>query len=124
MSLPAVTERMALVNVDTTGNNVTITAKSGSNFGTDDGYNNCFCVVLDVGIDLSKIKVLSGNYNIEEIDKKKENVASWTESGRSDTSFIVWLTYEGIKDGKTIVFGTTDNSATPVAVNFSAVKGN
>ena len=116
----AVIGRMKNVTIEQSGNEISVVATSVENFGTDDGYNNCFCIVLDLNIDLTKIKVLSGNYRIENSDKNSTQVGRWATNPTS-TSFIVWLRYADIKDGRTIVFGTEDGSVDPVSVNFKAV---
>ena len=119
-----VNDRMDLVGIEYKDNTVTIKTNSTTDPKTvafsKNPEDNCFAIMLDLGIKATDVKITSGNYlfNPTGIDQNYEGLKRW--GATSENCFMIWLAPEDFENGDisiTFVDSSKPNSY-PITITF------
>lgn len=123
----AVIERMKAVTISEPDEDNVITITQNTAFSDESTHNNCFCILLDLGILSKDVEVVGDNYTIEDADRRcASEWATGAEAYNPETSteFLVWLSPIDFEaDGTySITFRDgSDANSYPVTVTFKYV---
>ena len=123
----AVIDRMKAVTISEPDEDNVITITQNEAFSDESTHNNCFCILLDLGILSKNVEVVEDYYVIEDSDRTCAK--DWEKDGEeynpeTSTKFLIWLSpIDFDEDGTyTLTFRDgSDANSYPVTVTFKYV---